>query len=541
MFLKVKASRTLIYKTFTLSPSIYQMRESKLQAIVLRLRPELVRLEGAQWLQAFMETTTVLFIMPFVVVALVWLVVATDWGEISGRLLPFLSLFVMLLLAQQQPFTLDLKLGAGQFVSIIGSLSSLILWAAMLVFGANVLWVPLLVTAGGNLWQGRQRRRLNQDPFWEPLSLFVQEVGGVIFAGLVALTVYESLGGTIPLTNQQPEKWLPVVYAILIYVLLQEIILLPIVIQLNRLTATPNTFGNIGIFLLSVGWPTLFMAPFAILAPLLYIQGGSGLFFFFLTGVLLVNLLAHHLSRANERWRQRARELMQLEALGQAIIQAPADASTLQELLASHVSSMFPQDIVEVRLFPLNDNKADKGARVDLVCPTFHIYYPVTHAPVTESVWQHLKQTPGSHFIEHRVILPGAKAVYGDAVVVKIMTTSPKLADSTQKSMTSVCAGGIYLLRNKTLGKTIDSLPTAQSLASQIGSALYRAQEYAQSLAEQMERERRLRATVIKLRIEIDAHQKQKQIESVVETDYFKHLEVNAEQLRHNIKGTRNV
>jgi hypothetical protein len=56
-----------------------------------------------------------------------------------------------------------------------------------------------------------------------------------------------------------------------------------------------------------------------------------------------------------------------------------------------------------------------------------------------------------------------------------------------------------------------------------------------------MERERRLRATVIKLRIEIDAHQKQKQIESVVETDYFKHLEVNAEQLRHNIKGTRNV
>jgi hypothetical protein len=364
----------------------------------------------------------------------------------------------------------------------------------------------------------------------------MQEVGGVIFAGLVALTIYKALGGTFPLT-QLSESWVLVICVMLIDILLQELILLPIVMELNRLTATPNTFKNIAVFLLSVGWPTLFMASFAILAPLLYIQGGLGLFFFFLVGVLLVNLLAHHLSRANERWQQTARELAQLEALGEAIIQAPIDASTLKELVALHVSSMFSQDIVEVRLFPPGSNKEDKQVMAAFVCSTFHLCHPATHTPVAKSVWERLEQTAGWYYIEHNVILDGAKAVYGDAVIVKIITTSPNVVDSNPKSITSNCVGGIYLLRNKTVGKTVDSLSTVQSLASQIGSALYRAQEYAKLLAEHMERERRLKAAVMKLRVEIDAQQKQKQIESVVETDYFKYLEVNAERLRHLVKG----
>ena len=43
-------------------------------------------------------------------------------------------------------------------------------------------------------------------------------------------------------------------------------------------------------------------------------------------------------------------KLEKLERLGRAILNAPADASTLPELLKEHVSSMFPRSQVEIRL-----------------------------------------------------------------------------------------------------------------------------------------------------------------------------------------------
>src|SRR5690606_17892284 len=51
------------------------------------------------------------------------------------------------------------------------------------------------------------------------------------------------------------------------------------------------------------------------------------------------------------------------------------------------------------------------------------------------------------------------------------------------------------------------------------------------------ERESRLKAKVAEMRIEIDAQRKQQRLESIVETDFFKRLEVNASRLRANVKG----
>lgn len=51
------------------------------------------------------------------------------------------------------------------------------------------------------------------------------------------------------------------------------------------------------------------------------------------------------------------------------------------------------------------------------------------------------------------------------------------------------------------------------------------------------EREENLKRKVATMRIQIDAQRKQKQLESIVETDFFKRLELNASQLRENIKG----
>ena len=52
-------------------------------------------------------------------------------------------------------------------------------------------------------------------------------------------------------------------------------------------------------------------------------------------------------------------------------------------------------------------------------------------------------------------------------------------------------------------------------------------------------RETRLRAQVSELRIEIDSQQRKAQVDAVVETDFFKRLEVNAERLRNNLRESR--
>ncbi len=513
------------------------MTKGKLQAIVYQLRPGLVKLEGPQRIQAYVEVTSVLFMTPFVGGALIWLITATNLPEIRHHFISFLFLFLLIFMIQRRPFNVNLKLGGDRSIPLVGSLSNLALWVAMLVFGMNALWLIVFVHTGNSFWEGWQRNRANQDQFWGPFSLFMQEVGGGVLAGLVALTLYTALGGIFPLSGRTVADWLPALCAMFVQASAPGIILLPIVMQFNRLLGVGNTLGSIFGFLGSVTLLTLLIVPFAILASLLYAQAGNGLLLFFMIGVLLVNLLAYYLSCANENSQQRTRELARLEALGEAIIQAPADASTLHELLATHVSKMFPRDMVEIRIGAPHGSDTEAALALGFTWPTFRLSCPANQFPADDSVWDKLFQIDNSYFIQHNVILSGAKAAYGDAVVVKVMVATPQVADPEQKQADSICVGGICMLRHRMAGKAVDSLAAMQSLASQIGSAVYRAQVYAKLLAEYLERERRLKATVDRLRIEIDAQRKQTQIDAVTETDYFKYLEVNAEQLRDDLKG----
>jgi hypothetical protein len=50
------------------------------------------------------------------------------------------------------------------------------------------------------------------------------------------------------------------------------------------------------------------------------------------------------------------------------------------------------------------------------------------------------------------------------------------------------------------------------------------------------ERESSLKRKVAELRIEIDQSKKKKRLDSILETDFFRRLEVNAEQLRADLK-----
>jgi hypothetical protein len=50
------------------------------------------------------------------------------------------------------------------------------------------------------------------------------------------------------------------------------------------------------------------------------------------------------------------------------------------------------------------------------------------------------------------------------------------------------------------------------------------------------ERESQLKAKVAEMRIEIDTQHKQKRVDSIVETDFFKRLEANANRLRAEVR-----
>ena len=51
-----------------------------------------------------------------------------------------------------------------------------------------------------------------------------------------------------------------------------------------------------------------------------------------------------------------AREFAHLEELGEVIIEAPADASTLKDILEEYLAKIFPVERAEIRLFDEEEN-----------------------------------------------------------------------------------------------------------------------------------------------------------------------------------------
>ena len=102
--------------------------------------------------------------------------------------------------------------------------------------------------------------------------------------------------------------------------------------------------------LLALGLPFLAL-PFSVSYwPGLYVQDGLDLYLFLVFGLVLVAILARRLSWAVETSRQKSRQLERLEQLGEDLLEAPPDASTLAELLQKHVPLMFPSGRVAIWL-----------------------------------------------------------------------------------------------------------------------------------------------------------------------------------------------
>jgi serine phosphatase RsbU (regulator of sigma subunit) len=167
-----------------------------------------------------------------------------------------------------------------------------------------------------------------------------------------------------------------------------------------------------------------------------------------------------------ESSRQQSAQLEKLEALGRAILNSPPDASTLPNLLEAHAPAMFTAGYLAIWLAP---------QRLLLKHP------PEWSAQDLEPIQQWLDIQPQARVFSAKERLPWQVNPDSHRPVV----VAPVLDVESRQA-----TGGIYLellglgfsWNSAALGRL---LPTVQSLAAQVASALHQAKIYAQTLERQ--------------------------------------------------------
>ncbi len=450
------------------------MKDHFLFPLFCKLRPEESNLDDQRILQPFIEFFTAIYLSPFALIALIWSIAVSDFSQILLDVRGFVVLFVSLLVIQSRTATIPLKLSASSTTQITISLGSILVWSGMFIWGPVVLLVDFGVNLILRLHAAWQRSRYQSNAGWTSLSFIFQDLTNTTLANLIGITIYYAIGGKIPLDGISFFDWIPAFIAIAVSSFFPAIVMLPVIFQINKATNIPSTWASMGSFILTVVQILLVATPFSIPFTLLYTRASPAINLYATVGLVLVNLLLYFLARTNLRSQQLTREMTQLEALGEEIIQAPADGSTLRELLKKHVNRMFqdPRDILEIRIFDGNVLPGFEGGTASL-----HLVHPAYQVAAPNSFWGELQKTDEPYLVIKDVVPEGTKGIYGDAVLDKITAAAP-----TENGQEPICIGGVYLLRHNSVAETIHSLPAIQALASQVASAIYRAQVHIETI-----------------------------------------------------------
>ncbi|HEX3051745.1 MAG TPA: PP2C family protein-serine/threonine phosphatase [Aggregatilineaceae bacterium] len=411
------------------------------------------------------DVFAVSYAAPLLVIGVVWLAVVTDRTVLEQHWAALVALGALQIMFSNLPFEMAIELSPGIPASAVSSLDRLVLWSAALILGPVALWIPVVE---GLALLG-YRLRINKHPAarWAEARNILFEMVQLTFGGLLALAVYETLGGTYPPQGMSVDALAPAFVATALRMVLELLIQIPLFVYfLIRLLplfggVTRRAFARF--LLISDALPD-FAEPFIVLAVGLYAAHGWGAYVFLIAGALLASLLAYRLSQAAAQSTQRTREMAQLEQLGRAIIDAPPDGSALPDLLRSHVPGMFGFSGVEIRLFP--DQKI--------------LHIPDEWPMVLEATWNWVRTIDDAQVFKPKAELPWGEARHANGVIVV------PIKDVENGDV----VGGIYITRRHNFRSVRLTLPAAQSLAAQIAGAINRVRVYQRTLAHQkMEQE----------------------------------------------------
>lgn len=424
-----------------------------------RLHPEFNALDNRS-IGILGDTLGILVLGPLSLIGVIWLVLRTDIDIIQQEW-PMFALFLLLIaICEKRDFYLALSLGAEQ-ATTQGSLSTIAVWSGALLFGPTLFWVPLVVAVGEYLYEWWRLPRLSYI-FWNLVRRFLSQIGTLTIAGLASLSIYEWLDGKYPLPGLQFEDLTLGLAAILGNWAVGLLVHLPYLVYLTFLIRqSPELkigFRNfIWLSFISLG-VNLLIDPFGILGAGVYSSEGIWGFLMFATGLLLICVLLHQLSKSVERSQQRSREMELLEQLGREIINGPPDASNLPELLKIHVPPMFPSVDVAIRLYPNRLLLNRTSLRPEPI----------------EAFWEWLSKQTEPVTIRAKEI-PAWQAAPAMFSILAV----PILDSETHEIL-----GGIYLSGLR-IGKMDLFVLPIQSLAAQIASALHSAKVYKETLAHQ--------------------------------------------------------
>jgi len=430
--------------------------EQRLLRITGKLWPAFDTLDELERRHILRELIGIIYGTLLAVLGVAWLVLATDLALVRAQWPIVLLMLILAAVLNQLDFFWVVERRAGTYDRWSAQqLGGLVTISAALLFGPTALWLGVIVV----LIQYVQMWRTTPLPTQRVIALrnLVLNVSCFSLGSLIGLTLYQRLGGSFPL----PGLALPAApLAALAVLTLLVFDWLCWTCYLLIVGYTPlNRAGALELGLFAKFQVVAFLPEFfAIMAAAVYVQMGLGAYLCLIAGVLLVSLLAQRLSRAVERSGQRSRELAQLEQLGRAIIAAPPDVSTLPEILAEFVPPMFLSVLIEIRLFA--------GQTL--------LHTPAQPA-LPAALWDWLRSTAQS-----QAVAVGERPPWNDQPSNRALAVAPIVGIDTAESL-----GGICVCFSPAVEDPAEALPALQSLAAQIASALYRAEEFALALAHQ--------------------------------------------------------
>ncbi len=276
--------------------------------------PELGQFTWPRRLVGIGDVVSFLYALPFAVIGWIWLINSTDWGLIRGQWLMFAFIFGLIVLFDQVSYFFIVEIRSDRYGSANGSLSIMVQWSGLFLFGPSGIWLLLIWLLIKFVWQWQ--RAVTTAGRWNMLrnQVFDQAINS--FGVLIALRVYQIWGGGFPIRGISVDILVPALVALTTYFLIALLIwsgyiLYHIGVQFH-LSQSELIEPILRFFALSFGLPYL-AHPFAIMASGFFVQSGLIMYVFFLSGLFLVAILARQLSWMAESSRQQSRQLEKLE------------------------------------------------------------------------------------------------------------------------------------------------------------------------------------------------------------------------------------
>jgi serine phosphatase RsbU (regulator of sigma subunit) len=430
--------------------------EKRLIQIASRLWPAFATLEETERADFLSDLIGIIYGAILTAIGLGWLIGATDLALARTHWPTLLLMLILAIILNQLDFFWIVERPAGAYDRWNSPLGGLATFSAALLFGPTAIWLGVAILVSYSVQRWRNTPLAAQR--WNVLRNLALNLSGFTLGSLLGLALYQRLGGDFPLPGL---SWPMAPLAALCVLALLGFDWLSwscylLFVRWTRL----NREGALELGLFAKFQFVAYLPEFfAILAAAVYVQLGVGGYLFLIAGALLVSQLAQRLSHAIERSGQRSRELAQLEQLGRAIIAAPPDGSSLPDLLAAYVPPMFRATLIEIRL---------RTGQTLLRAPT-------QSPPQPQALWDWAIHKP-----QPQSFVVGEHPPWSDQPATRALAVAPIISIDAAETL-----GGICVRFSPTVDDPAAALPALQSLAAQIASALYRAEEYARTLAHQ--------------------------------------------------------